>query len=78
MSWQEFNNQYLSQEIFRLQQQVEKVLDPSFKITPLLSLVPDIQSSDFPPPALETQGKRKKTCPQKCYGFIATISTSSM
>jgi ATPase family associated with various cellular activities (AAA) len=54
MSWQEFNTQYLSQEIFRLQQQLEKLLDPNFEITPLLTLVPETQTNDFPMPALET------------------------
>jgi hypothetical protein len=54
MSWQEFNNQYLGQQIFRLQQQIEKILDPDFEIKPFLALVPELQADDLAPPALET------------------------
>jgi ATPase family associated with various cellular activities (AAA) len=54
MDWQEYSNQYLSQEIFRLQQQIEKILDPSFEIKPLSPLLTSNQAGETPQSALET------------------------
>jgi hypothetical protein len=60
MNWQEFNNKYLGQQIFRLQQQIEKKLDPEFELQPSLSVISDIDTEDFPPPSLETICKEFK------------------
>jgi ATPase family associated with various cellular activities (AAA) len=60
MNWQEFNSQYLGHQIFHLQQQIEKILDPDFELQPFLALVPDTQTDDIPPPAIETLCKAFK------------------